>query len=118
MQLRLFLDEDVMSRALTHNLRARGVAVTSVIEEGRVGKPDDEQLDFATSQNRAICTGNLGDFLQLHTAYLTNEKPHAGIIVIPRQGLSIGEQVRRLLKLIKSRSAETMQNNIEFLSHW
>ena len=32
--------------------------------------------------------------------------------------LSVGEQMRRLLRLIAHRSAEDMQNHIEFLSAW
>ena len=43
---------------------------------------------------------------------------HAGIIVITQQRYGIGEQIRRLLRLIAAKSAEDMQNNIEFLSSW
>lgn len=118
MQIRLYLDEDSMSKALAHNLRLRGIDVTTVAEEGRQGLSDLEQLEFATSQGRVICTGNVGDFLQLHTEFLSSSKTHAGIIIIPRQGYSIGEQIRRLLRLIKSKSAEVMWNNIEFLGNW
>ena len=32
--------------------------------------------------------------------------------------LSVGEQMRRLLRLIAARSAEDMRNHIEFLSAW
>lgn len=118
MQIRLFLDEDSMSKALAHNLRLRSIDVTTVAEEGREGLSDPEQLEFAASQGRVICTGNVGDFFQLHTAYLTNGLNHAGIIIIQQQGFSIGEQIRRLLRLIKSKSAESMQDNIEFLGNW
>ena len=118
MQIRLYLDEDSMSKALAHNLRLRGIDVTTVAEEGRQGLSDLEQLEFATSEGRVICTGNVGDFLQLHTEFLSSGKPHAGIIIIPRQGYSVGEQIRRLLRLIKSKSAESMRNNIEFLGNW
>ena len=118
MQIRLYLDEDSMSKALAHNLRLRSIDVTTVGEEGREGLSDLDQLEFATSQGRVICTGNVGDFLQLHTEYLSSGKTHAGIIILLRQGYSIGEQIRRLLRLIKSKSAESMQDNIEFLGNW
>lgn len=118
MQLRLYLDEDSMSKALAHNLRLRSIDVTTVAKEGRESLSDLEQLEFATSEGRVICTGNVGDFLQLHTEFLRSGKTHTGIIIIPRQGYSIGEQLRRLLRLIKSRSAESMQNQIEFLGNW
>lgn len=58
-----------MSKALAHNLRLRSIDVTTVGEEGREGLSDLEQLEFATSQGRVICTGNVGNFLQLHTEY-------------------------------------------------
>ena len=32
--------------------------------------------------------------------------------------LSVGEQMRRLLRLIAARTAEDMRNRIEFLSNW
>ena len=118
MQARLFLDEDSMSKAMAHNLRLRGIDVTTVAEVGRTGLTDLEQIEYATSEGRIICTGNVGDFFQLHTDFLTNDKEHSGIIIIQRQGLSIGEQLRRLLRLIKSKDVDSMRNNLEFLSNW
>ncbi|MEH1936351.1 MAG: hypothetical protein V7L14_22145 [Nostoc sp.] len=35
-----------------------------------------------------------------------------------QQGYSVGEQMRRLLKLIAAKPAENMQNQVEFLSSW
>jgi len=118
MQLRLYLDEDSSSHALAHNLRLRGIDVTTVLEEGRIGRPDNEQLEFATEQGRAIYSCNKGDFQRLHTAYLSQSRNHAGIILAPQQRYSIGEQARRLLHLIKTKSSEEMQNSLEFLSKW
>jgi predicted nuclease of predicted toxin-antitoxin system len=118
MQIRLYLDEDASARAVAHNLRVRGVDVSTVQEQGRAGLSDPEQLDYATQQGRVICTCNVGDFVQLHTEYMAQGKDHAGIILIHQQHFSIGEQVRRLLRLMQSRSAEAMVNNIEYLSNW
>jgi hypothetical protein len=118
MPLRLFFDEDAMARAVAHNLRQRGVDVTTVLEENRLGFSDDEQLEFATAEDRVICTCNLRDFLTLHAEYLAHGKTHSGIILIHQQRFTIGEQVLRLLRLMQARSAESMQNHIEFLSNW
>ncbi|HYE72538.1 MAG TPA: DUF5615 family PIN-like protein [Blastocatellia bacterium] len=85
MQIRLYLDEDAMSRALAHNLRLRGIDVTTVAEEGRAGLTDPEQLEFAATQGRTIYTANISDFYQLHTEYLSQDKQHAGIIFLPQQ---------------------------------
>ena len=60
---------------------------------------------------------NRGDFYGLHTAWLRSGRSHAGI-VLSRQDLSVGEQMRRLLRLISRLSAEEMRNRVEFLSRW
>jgi hypothetical protein len=41
---------------------------------------------------------------------------HAGIILAAQQRYSVGEQMRRLLRLISALTAEEMRNRIEFLS--
>jgi hypothetical protein len=39
-------------------------------------------------------------------------------IILGQQNYSIGEQMRRLLRLISTKSAEEMRNQVEFLSAW
>jgi hypothetical protein len=116
--MRLYFDEDASEYAVIRNLRARGIDVTSAIEEGRCGFSDPEQLAFATEQGRVICTSNLGDFIPLHTESLSQGKSHTGIILIHQQRFSVGQQILRLLRLMETKSAEEMQNRIEFLSNW
>jgi hypothetical protein len=43
---------------------------------------------------------------------------HAGVIIGVQQRYSVGEQMRRLLRLIARLSAEEMRNRVEFLSNW
>jgi hypothetical protein len=117
-EIRLYLDEDSMDRDLLRALRARGVDVESALEAGMIERSDAEHLDLATRQGRAVFSFNVGDFHRLHTEYLDLGKPHGGIIVSRQQHHSVGEVMRRLLSLISSRSAEEMQNRIEFLAAW
>ncbi len=117
-KIHLYLDEDSMGHALTYLLRSRGFDVTTPEDEGTRGLSDVEQLDFATKQGRVIYTYNISDFCRLHTEYLKQGKLHAGVIVCQQQRYSIGEQVRRILYLAAIRSAEEMENNLEFLSAW
>ena len=56
-------------------------------------------------------------FYRLHTVWLEQSKSHAGII-IGQQFYSIGEQMRRLLRLLGAKSAEKIQNQVEFLSNF
>ena len=118
MTIRLYIDEDSMSRALVRSLRARNVDVTTALDENMIEQPDSVHLDFATAQGRSLFSFNVGDFYRLHTIYLTQGKSHAGIIVSQQQTYSVGEQMRRLLHLIAATSAEQMRNSIEFLGHW
>ncbi|SPE35798.1 conserved hypothetical protein [Candidatus Sulfopaludibacter sp. SbA6] len=46
------------------------------------------------------------------------ERTHAGIIVAPQQQYSVGEELRRIMRLISRSTAEQMQNQLEFLSSW
>ncbi len=115
MQLRLYIDEDAMSRALIRGLRARGIQLTTPLDEGRIGQTDDEQLEFANRMNRAFYTFNVADFCRLHRDYLANQQTHAGIIVVYRQRYTVGEQIRRLSKLVEEMSAEEMKNQLIFL---
>jgi Domain of unknown function (DUF5615) len=115
MQIRLYVDEDAMARALVRGLRARGIDVTTVLDVGMSAQDDMVQLECATEHGRVLYTFNVGHFCQLHAQYMAQGKSHAGIIVVFRQRYAVGEQVRRLLQLISMKSAEEMRNNLQFL---
>lgn len=107
-----------MAQALVSGLRARGVDVITALDAGMTERCDREHLDHATAHGRVLCTFNVRDFHQLHTEYQQQGKSHAGIILVPQQRYTLGEQVRRILKLVATKSAESMRNRIEFLSGW
>ena len=118
MTLRLYLDEDSMDQDLVRALRARGVDVVTALEAGMIEQPDENHLCRATAQERVLYSFNVGDFYQLHTNFLAEGRSHAGIVLAPQQRFSIGEQLRRLLRLAATRSPEEMQNRVEFLGAW
>jgi ActR/RegA family two-component response regulator len=70
MSIRLYIDEDSMDRALVRALRARGVDVTTALEEEMIERGDAEHLDYATAQGRVLYSFNREDFYRLHTTYL------------------------------------------------
>lgn len=107
-----------MDRDLVRALRARGVDVLSALEAGMVDRPDPEHLDYATLHGRAIYSFNIRDYHQIHAEYLTQGRSHAGIILSRQQQYSVGEQMRRLLKLIGTCSADEMKDRMELLSSW
>jgi hypothetical protein len=118
MEIRLYLDEDSMDRDLMRALRARGVDVESALEAEMIGRSDAEHLDQPTLQGRVLFSFNVADFYRLHTEYLTQGKPHGGIVVAKQQHYSVGEVMRRLLNLISTRISTEMLNCIEFLAAW
>jgi predicted nuclease of predicted toxin-antitoxin system len=116
--IRLYLDEDSMRRSLVRALRARGVDVVTALDAGMIEREDREHLDYAAEQGRVLCTFNVGDFYHLHSEYVAQGQRHTGIVLMQQQSHSVGEQLRRLLRLIASKSADEMENWVEFLSAW
>jgi hypothetical protein len=83
-----------------------------------IHKADHEHLDYATRQGRVLFSFNRGDFYEIHTQYLEQNKSHAGIILANQQQFSVGEQMRRILHLSAAKTGDDMKNRVEFLSAW
>jgi hypothetical protein len=116
--IRLYCDEDSMRHALVLALRKRGVDIITALEAGMIEETDERQLAFAAVAGRTVYSFNVGDFYHLHSLWLAEHRSHAGIILARQQQFSVGEQMRRLLRVIGAVSAEEMQNRIEFLGDW
>ena len=67
--LRLYLDEDVMSRDLVNALRSRAVDLLTAKEAGQIHRPDSQHLAYATAQGRTLVTYNTRDYARLHAEY-------------------------------------------------
>jgi hypothetical protein len=104
-----------MDNDLVRALRLRDVDVTTALEARLTNSPDEEQLDYATRHGRTLYSFNVSDFMTLHRSCVEVGKDHAGIIRAQQQRYSVGEQMRRLVRLIQMRSAESMRNKVEFL---
>ena len=117
MKILLYFDEDASRHSLVRELRVRGADVVSALDVGMAGRADEHQLEWAAANGRTLYSFNRGDFCRLHTLWLRGGRSHLGII-LSRQDLSLGEQMRRLLRLVNRLTPAEMQNRIEFLSHW
>ena len=93
-------------------------ALAGALEQNMIEQSDEAHLDIASAQGRVLYSFNIGDYHHLHTVYLKEGKSHAGIILAPQQRYTVGQQMRRLLKLTATFSAREMQNRLEFLSNW
>lgn len=113
--IRFFMDEDVYG-AVAPALRREGIDAVSTPEVGRGGESDESQLDWASSENRALFTFNVGHFAGLHASRLAEGRHHPGIVVSSQR--PIGDVIRRLLHLASELDAESMRDRLEFLSDW
>lgn len=118
MTIRLYLDEDSSDTALLRALRLRGVDVVGAPECGMRGQSDEEQLRWATSQQRVLYSWNRRDFYKIHSDLMRAGQSHAGIVLGLQQRYSVGEQMRRLLRLLRTLSAQEMRDRVEFLGAW
>ena len=80
--MRVHLDED-LSPVIAQLLRQRDLDATSALELGVVQVSDQEQLDLAAAQGRALVTRNARDFKVLAAHRVQTHRAHAGIIVCP-----------------------------------
>jgi DNA-binding transcriptional MerR regulator len=113
--IRLYLDEDMIKKALIKALRKANFDVLTTSEANNLRSPDPEQLIYATQQERVIYSYNMGDFCRLHGIYMEQGLNHSGIIIAERQTYSVGEQLRGLLRVTEKYSAETIKNQLVFM---
>ena len=93
---RLYANEN-FPLPVVHELRVLGHDVLTSGEAGKANRaiPDDEVLEFASSESRAVLTLNRKHFVRLHQA----GRPHHGIIActfnpnFKEQARSINEQI-------------------------
>lgn len=82
-------------------------------ELSRKGKSDAEQLMYAAKEKRSLITFNVKHFVLLHNDYVNIGREHWGIIVSKQ--LTIGETIRRVLRILQSNSQDSMKNRLLFL---
>lgn len=118
MTLKFYLDEDSADIGLVSVLQARGFDVVTSTDSGLLGANDLAQFEWCATRGFVMVTHNVGDFFHLHGEFLRQGKTHAGLILMRQQTMSIGEKLRRLVKISNKRSAEEMKNRVEFLNAW
>ncbi len=113
--IKLYLDEDG-EVFLADAVRRRGYEATTARDCGNLGIVDLAQIDFACQNGFVILTYNVHDFPRLHYEIIGRNGHHNGFVVAKKEGFTV--VLRRLLKLLTSRSAEDMQDALEYLSSW
>jgi len=116
--MRLYIDEDSMSRSFLGALQAQGHDVLTVTDAEMRGRPDAEQLAFAISQGRVIVTRNIVDFARLHAEYVSTSREHSGMVFIQGQHLLAGSYARAFQRLTVERTPEELTNTTVYLNNW
>jgi predicted nuclease of predicted toxin-antitoxin system len=109
---KLLLDEHIWAY-LAKLLREQGFDVIHVNEVDLVGTPDDELMAYAVGEHRAVVTFNIKDFIPLAIQYYEDGKEHYGIVLSNQ--LSRGELQKKVIKLLKSVTAEELRNAVRYL---
>ena len=117
-QVRLYLDEDSMRRSLIFALRARNVDVLTAAEANMINRQDDDHLAAASALGRTLFTHQHCRLLRFASAVDRRKRTHSGILVAPQQRYSVGEEMRRIMRLVRQRTAEEMLCRLEFISGW
>ena len=117
-QISIYIEQDAMDSDLAAALRSRGVTVVTALDAGLTGESDEEQLNFATEHGCVLYTFNVSDFHCLHTQWIGAGREHAGMILAQQQRFSVGEQLRRILRLRAATTPASMRNLVEFLGNW
>ena len=107
--IRFFMDQHFPAPA-SHGLRRHGIDLLTAQEAGRCGRPDTDQLAFATAEDRVLVSFD-SDFLVLHKAGIV----HAGIAWCQEQKYGIGQLIQALLLVHGVLDRESMRNHVEYL---
>jgi predicted nuclease of predicted toxin-antitoxin system len=111
-KIALLLDEDVRPM-LGEILRQRGYDAIHVLDAGRAGKSDAEQLAYAVSQQRIILTHNIRHFRLLNQKYHEEDRQHFGILLAAQ--VPLRDLLRRALRFLGRHTANELRNNVLWL---
>src|SRR2546423_7320718 len=112
MPVALYMDVHVR-RAVTEQLRHRGVDVLTAVEDGRRRLPDDQLLERARTLNRVLVTQDIR-FRVLAEDWQRQGRPFAGL-VYGHQQLSVGQMVLDLELIAKATAPADWASRVEHL---
>jgi predicted nuclease of predicted toxin-antitoxin system len=105
--VKLLLDE-MLSPLIAQQLRDRGHDVEAIAGNAlHTALSDDQVMDLARSQGRALVTNNLVDFRPLHHAAITPGGPgHFGMVFMPSGYRRTRSDVGRIVGALEAELAE------------
>ena len=67
-------------------------------------------MRHAAASGRVLYVFNAADFYELHGQFMDENRDHAGLMLATQQWYTVGERMRRLLRLRAQTMAEEMEN--------
>lgn len=114
--MKLLLDE-MYTAAVAEQLRERDHDVIAVAERAEVrGSTDEDLLDWARTEDRALVTDNQRDFTPIHHRYIAGGRDHKGLILtnnrrFPRgQPATTGKLVAALERFLLTTAPSVARN--------
>jgi predicted nuclease of predicted toxin-antitoxin system len=107
------MDEHVHA-AVTEGLRARGVDVLTVQEDGMSNRPDGELLERAKALGRVLFSQD-SDLTREAARRQREAIPFAGVIYVHPLAITIGPCIQDLELLAKVLEPEEFANRLEYL---
>ena len=82
--MKILLDAHISGRTVGKALAERGIDVRAIDSEPELeGLSDPEVLELATTESRILVTANVRDFEPLLREWAGENRPHAGVILVP-----------------------------------
>jgi len=113
MPVAIYMDAHI-PRAITEQLRLRGIDVLAATEEGTNRLPDDQLLETASTLGRVVFTHDIR-FRALAERWQREGRQFAGLAYGHAEGASIGQYVRDLELIAKASDPDEWQNTVLYL---
>lgn len=111
----LYFDEDSSEKEVTDALKEVGLDVRSAVEVGNTAIEDEEQLEYAVSEERVLFSFNKEDFARIHKEWANRGKKHWGILLGQQQCNTTKKLIRSLRKFCQRNDKSSLKNAIRFL---
>jgi predicted nuclease of predicted toxin-antitoxin system len=113
MPVAIYMDAHI-PRAITEQLRLRGIEVLAATEEGTNRLPDDQLLETASALRHVVFTHDIR-FRALAERWQREGHQFAGLAYGHAEGASIGQYVRDLELIAKASDPGEWQNTVLYL---
>jgi hypothetical protein len=112
----LYFDENSSNEIIITHLRQAGYDVKTTSEANMLGASDEDQLQYAVAEKRALFSHDVDDFCRIHANWSKGGCKHWGIILVDQDKYPAAEIGHRLEEeFFEARTKEEVTKNLLFL---